>query len=200
MQKYRLVLTFSEPLLGSQPQREVATEFLRKKALDAGATEGEVDETIDSIPEAIEKGTTGFHRDAAGDPALWNYQVKGFLKEAGLVFNGAGNSGGVKNLRSKVAATVFVGPRLIPLRVPDGGGVTINERPLRAMTQQGPRVGLARSEELPAGTSISAELSVLKPEITEGLLRELLDYGQFIGLGQWRSGSWGTFTYELTRE
>ena len=197
MEKYRLVCTFTEAVLGSQPQKEVATEFLRKKAIDAGAEVEDVDETIASIDEATEKGTTGFHRDPDGNPVLWNYQVKGFLKEAAQVFNGAGNAGGVKNLRSKVAATVFVEPRMIDLAV--SGEMSINERPLRAMTMQGPRVGLARSEQLPAGTSFTATLVVLKPEIKESLIRELLDYGAYNGFGQWRSGSWGTFTYELTK-
>ena len=197
MQKYRLTVTLTEPILGSQPQRDVATDFLRKKAIDAGAEAEDVDETIASIPEELEKGTTGFHRGPEGQLVLWNYQIKGFIKEAGGVFNGV-NVEKVKNLRSKIAATVFVSPRLIPLATPVQEP-TINERPLRAMTMQGPRVSLARSEELPAGVSFTCEIAVLKPEVTEALLRELLDYGQFQGLGQWRSGGFGTFSYELAK-
>lgn len=197
MERYKLVITFKEPILGSQPQRDLATEFLRKKAIDKGATPEDVDESIESIPDSLEKATTGFHRNEAGDPVLYDYQVKGFLKEAAGVFNGAANGAGVKNLKSKLAATVFVRPRLISLSAP--GEMSMNERPLRAMTMQGPRVGLARSEELPAGTTLTAEFHVLKPEINESLLRELLDYGEYQGLGQWRSGSWGSFTYELAR-
>lgn len=197
MEKYKLVCTFTEAVLGSQPQRDVATEFLRKKAVDAGAEPDEVDETIASIDEATERGTTGFHRGPDGKPVFWNYQIKGFFKEAASVFNGAANTGGVKNLRSKVAAAVFIEPRMIEIVA--NGAMALNERPLRAMTMQGPRVGLACSEQLPAGTSFTATVVVLKPEIKEALLRELLDYGAYNGFGQWRSGSWGTFTYELTR-
>jgi len=34
-------------------------------------------------------------------------------------------------------------------------------------------------------------------EVSEGVLRELLDYGFWMGLGQWRNGGWGKFLYEL---
>ena len=198
MERYKLSITLTQPILGSQPQREVATDYLRAKAIDKGAAPEDVDETINTIPEELEKGTTAFHRDSSGAPCLWDYQVKGFLKEAGQVFNGEANGSKVKNLRSKIAATVFVQPRVISLVMPeDGAELTINERPLRAMTMQGPRVSLARSEQLPEGTHLECVVTVLKPEIGLSLLKELLDYGQFQGFGQWRSGGFGTFSYIL---
>lgn len=130
---------------------------------------------------------------------LFDFQVKGFLKNAASVLNGK-VYGGVRNLRSKVNNLVFVIPRQIPLILPAGEGIEYLERPLRAETAQGPRVALARSEMLPEGTHFRCGLEVLPGEIGEEVLRDLLDYGYFMGIGQWRNGGFGTFRYELRRE
>ena len=72
------------------------------------------------------------------------------------------------------------------------------ERPLRAETAQGPRVALAASDSIPAGATFTCTLTVLAEQLlTEDLLRELLDYGKYMGFGQWRSGGYGRFTYTL---
>jgi hypothetical protein len=192
---YRLNVTFLTPVLGSQPTREIATEFIAKKNGFEALPEGEAE----LLPDALERGTTVFHRLPDGRPALMAYHLLGFLKEAGKVQNGK-VSGGVKNLRAKVSQSVFISPRFLPLNVP-AEEIDYLERPLRAETAQGPRVALARSEMLPEGTSFTCGLEVLCGEITEDVLRDLLDYGYFRGLGQWRnSGSYGTFRYELIRE
>lgn len=193
---YKLKVIFLTPVLGSQPTRDVATEFLAKKN---GFTTLPEDE-IELLPDALERGTTVFHRLPDGSPCVMNYHLLGFLKEAGKVQNGR-VTGGVKALRSKVSSNVFVSPRFLQLHVPEGGGVDYLERPLRAETAQGPRVALARSEQLPEGTWFTAGLEILQGEISEDVLRDLLDYGYFRGLGQWRnSGAYGTFRYELVKE
>lgn len=193
---YRLKVTFLTPVLGSQPTREIATEFIAKKNGFDTLPEDEVE----MLPDALEKGTTVFHRMPDGGPAMMNYHVLGFFKESGQVQNGE-VPGKVKNLRSKVSKRVFVTPRKLPLVLPDGSEIEYLERPLRAETMQGPRVALARSEMLPEGTSFTCGLTVMSGEITEDVLRELLDYGYFRGFGQWRtSGSFGTFRYELEKE
>jgi hypothetical protein len=174
----------------------VASEFLAKKAGFETLPEDEVE----LLPDALERGTTVFHRLLDGRACLMNYHLLGFLKEAGKVQNGK-VTGGVKALRSKVSQGIFISPRFIPLCVPAGEDVDYLERPLRAETAMGPRVALARSEMLPAGTSFTCGLEVLAGEITEEVLRDLLDYGWFRGLGQWRnSGAYGTFRYELIKE
>jgi len=188
---YDLQVDFTSPLLGTTPGRDtVASDFLASKA-----EEPHEDEAL-TAPEEIERGTTGFHR-LEGAPVLYDYVIKGFLKEAGLAFNGLR---GVKALRSKVDNYVFVGPRLIELTLPKGGEVEFLERPLRARTARGPRITLARSEMLPAGTTLSCRLEVYdKGPISEALLRDLLDYGHHKGLGQWRNGGYGRFTYTLKK-
>ena len=202
---YRLKLTFTAPLLGSQPSRELVTEYIAKRhgiELD--------DEERLLLPDLLERETTIFHRQTDGSPLLLNYHVLGFLKEAGKVLNGKAGAGrgvergpasGVRNLRWKVSAYVSVSPRLIPLRLPDGEQLDYFERPLRAETARGPRVAIARSEMAPTGTWIECGLEVISSEISQDVLLDLLDYGWSHGLGQWRSsGAFGTFRYELDQE
>ncbi len=191
---YKLTIEFLEPILGSQPTAQVASEFLAKRAGFDGMPEDE----IESLPEALEKGTTIFPKKN-GQPVIWDYQIKGFLKAAGQVLNGQVD-GGTKALRSKVNNLIFITPRQIPLQIPEGGMIEFLERPLRAETAQGPRVALARSEMLPSGTKISCGITVLGEVISEKALREILDYGYWQGLGQWRNGGWGRFRYVLEKE
>jgi len=194
---FKLSVVFNSPILGSQSTKEITSEFIAGKAgLKLPADEEK------SLPDELERGTTVFHRGAPNDNVylLFDYHLKGFLKEAAKVFNGK-VAGGVKNLKSKVSSTVFVTPRRIALVLPKG--CTMHdylERPLRAETAMGPRVALVRSEMLPEGTSFSCGIEILPGDITEEILRELLDYGYHQGLGQWRNGGWGTFRYTLVSE
>ncbi len=195
IEKYKVQLTFVTPLLGSQPGADTpAADFVRAKAAELRGEELPDDERIPDL----DKGTTGFYRmpSDATVPCLMDYQIKGMLKESGAVQNGAH---GVKNLRSKVGSTVFVRPRHIPLVPPPGGGITYRDRPLRAMTMQGPRTSLARSEELPAGTTCEFEVHCLNDVISEGLLHDLFAYGEYQGLGQWRSGGNGSIDVTIER-
>ena len=84
----------------------------------------------------------------------------------------------------------------------------ILERPLRAQTAQGERIALARSETIPAGSTMEFEIMVLG-QIMQGrtkvdfdeLLTEWLNFGAWVGLGQWRgSGGYGQFEYEMVRQ
>ncbi len=188
---YKLKVTFTTSLLGTQPQKEVATEYITSKVADANG--GLPEDELATLPEELEKGTTAFHK-LDGQPIFYDYQVKGFLKDAGQVFNGLRN---VKALRSKVDNLVFVAPRQIAIHLPDGAAITFLERPLRAMTAQGPRTGLARSEEIPAGAWFECALEVYAGPISEPLLRDLLSYGARKGMGQWRNGGHGKFVFAL---
>lgn len=208
IQTFKLKVIFETPILGSQPTVDVATQFLAAKH----GYEIPEDE-VESLPDALEQGTTVFHRfplphgwaDWHEDDqvvGLYDYQVKGFLKHAGQVFNGQIQVRGkpLRALRSKVGNLVFLSPRRIPLHVPGDEGIDIIERPLRAQTARGERVALARSEVLPEGTWFEAGITVYPGEISEAVLVALLDYGYHQGIGQWRSGGYGRFRYELVRE
>lgn len=190
---YKLRVTFTTSVLGTQPQKDVATEYLMQKIADeSGASPNDEMETL---PEQLEKGTTAFHK-LDGKPIVYDYYVKGFVKNAAQVFNGLR---GVKNLRSKVDNLVFVTPRQIGLHLPDGGQMTYCERSLRAMTAQGPRTSVTRSEELPAGTWFECNLEVYSGPISEALLEDLLGYMRHVGFGQWRNGGHGRATFTLEK-
>lgn len=190
---YSVKVTFLREILGSQSTGDVMSRYVAEKN---GITMPE--DEINSLPEALDKGTTVFFRDRQDRPILFDYQVKGFIKNAGKVLNG--KSGMPKNLRSKINDLVFISPREILLHLPDGEELTYKERPLRAETAQGPRVALARSEMLPVDTWCKFGVEVLPGEIDKSVLEELLDYGYYQGLGQWRNARWGSFRYELVEE
>lgn len=190
-EQIKIKITFLTPVLGSQPTRDVASEYIASKFTD-NAGELPADEA-ESLPESLERGTTVFHKHN-GVPVFFDYQVKGFLKESGRIFNGLQ---GVKALRSKIDNLVFVNPRIIPLHLPDGAEIEYMERPLRAETAQGPRVALARSEMLPAGTWFEITLEVYKGQVDREIIRDLLTYGSRKGLGQWRNGGFGRFEFEI---
>ncbi len=150
-----------------------------------------------------EKGWTGFCSDGDG-PFLFDYVLKGYLSEAARTLKEAD---GVKQLQDKFKRYVFVRPRYVrlpkPGRVEDFRGKPmlaltdkgiVCERPLRAQTAQGPRVTVVRSDVILSGGEISFSLDVLKGgSVSAGIIRDVLDYGQYLGLGQWRSGGWGRF-------
>ncbi len=193
IQRLHLTVMFITPVLGAQPTVAVASEYLAKNFVEGGGTLP--DDEAETLPEMLERGTTVFHKDADGTPLFFDYQIKGFLKEAGRIFNGLQD---VKALRSKIDNLVFVTPRRIRLIVPEGKTIEFLERPLRAETAQGPRVALARSEQLPEDTTFECDLEVYKGPVTSDILRDLLSYGEKKGLGQWRNGGFGRFLFELS--
>jgi len=141
-----------------------------------------------TVEKVEEKGWTGFHIDENG-LFIYEYMIKGFLKNAGNVLKAAKK---VAALKSKIDNFVFIAPRRIYLgqKEPDG----MVERPLRAMTMKGPRVTLARSDYIKAGKMIEFEITLLQhKEVTWKLLDSLLEYGQLMGLGQFRNGGYGRF-------
>ncbi len=56
------------------------------------------------------------------------------------------------------------------------------------------------SEMLPEGCKVKCGITILPGEISEEVLTDLLDYGFYSGLGQWRNGGFGRFRYELKKE
>lgn len=197
MTKYKIVMTFNEAILGTAPlNKELYTEFIASKAENGEAT----DDEIESVPETIEKGTTGFHRGPDGQPVIYNYVIKGVFKDAaGMLRRVPGTKSAKLTAYKKVIdGLVFVSPRQIPITfAPGQTEVGILERPLRAQTPQGERVALARSEMIDAGASMEFTLNLLDPKL-EPLVREWLEYGELRGLGQWRNGGWGRYSFSMT--
>lgn len=76
----RVKLTFLEPVLGTWPSNEnIARDFIASKAPDASTIEDEI--AALGADAVAEKGKTVFPR-TAGQPILYDYQVKGFFKDA----------------------------------------------------------------------------------------------------------------------
>ena len=143
---------------------------------------------------------TVFPKDEDGTPILWDYQVKGFFKDAcGMLarLKGQTESSKLKAYKKVIDGLVFVGPRSIKLN--PAGEIGVCQRPLRANTMQGERVALASSEELPAGTTADFEI-ILLDESLEAVVREWLDYGALRGIGQWRNSGKGRFSYEVEND
>jgi len=198
--RYGVSICLTEPLLASSPaDPEVYKRFIDERK---GKDQKAAGEEVETLP-AEKKEVTGwsvFHRDEKG-LFLFDYKLRGFLKAAAEAVTGRSKLSAYK---SKIDKWVFVSPRRIYLS--NGRGEILQEpagvleRPIRAMTMQGPRTSVKRSDYVEAGTKFSAELKVLplgRREIAESVLREWFDYGELQGLGEWRTGSYGRFTYTL---
>ena len=188
-----VTLTFTEPLLGTLPGDEkVATEYILSKNPNPEATD---EAEAMAAEEVIGKGMTVFARNTTGAPILWDYQIKGFFKDACSMLRRAPEtrSGKLKAHKKVIDGLIFVQPRQIPISV--WGELDQLERPLRAETAQGSRVCLAISEMVPAGSQIEFSVVALDNAL-EKLIVEWLDYGALRGLGQWRNGSYGRFSWQ----
>ena len=185
-------------ILGAQAANpKVHSEFIAAKA--AKLAKGE-EQTAMLPEENLEtKGLTVFLRDD-GVLCLADYVIKGFLKEALGVIKSQVKIG---SPATKVDNFIFVEPDYIHF-TRGGKPVTdadeIFERPLRAMTMQGPRVSVSASRP---GWEIEFTLALIANEktaksvaLTWNVVEEALNYGSYKGLGQWRNGQNGRFTWE----
>lgn len=202
MTKYGVKISFTEECLGSSPQDpEVYTQYIESRKRQDKEERGEEVATLPA--EQIEPmGSSVFHRDEKG-LFLFDYKLRGFFKEACSAVTGKTK---LTAYKSKIDKWVFVFPRRMyltngngePIMTPEGA----LQRPIRAMTAQGPRVTVKKSEVVSPGTTFHAVVQILplgEKEITEEMIREWLDYGALSGLGEWRTGSYGRFTYELQK-
>ena len=190
-------VTMFEEILGTASANpEIHEEFIASKAPDAPSREEEV--AAVGADEVFEKGMTVFPR-VNGEPIAWDYQWKGFFKDAcGCLRKIPGSAcEKIKAYKKEIDGLIFVEPRAIPIRF--DGEMGICQRPLRGQTAQGERIALASSESIPAGATMTFEIRMLLPE-HEKAVREMLDYGRLRGFGQWRNSGKGRFTWELLEE
>ena len=204
----KVKITLTNEMLGTKSDDpEVFGTYIASKCEDDDLRKQEL-----QVAENIEKrGTSVFHRHPeTGELIIWDYMVKGFLKAAGDSIRVASNNkkasddeekpkpGRTKkwgSIKSKIDQFVRVRPRMIPLGKTDPDGVC--ERSLRVNTAQGPRVTVARSEVVNEKTSFEVEIDVYSgAPITEDMLTQILDFGGWTGLGQWRNAGKGQFTWE----
>jgi len=210
MVKQQYELTFTESCLGTAPNNEeIYTEYIASKAPDAMSREEEIESV--GLTAYTEKGITVYNRDLNGNPALMNYHIKGFFKDACSMLNKltpkdptTGKKAKATNESSKLKAykkiidgLIFVEPRFIPFDFE--GEVGLCQRPLRAQTMQGERVALAISEEIPKGAKIRFTVYCFDESLLAAV-DEWMDYGYFRGISQWRNSGKGTFTYKKIGE
>lgn len=206
---YHIDLKFIEPVLGTaSSDPKIHERFIASKAPDAPSLKEEVAAVgADTIEQ---RGTTVFAKTMDGTPFLWNYMIKGFCKDACSALRELDGSASSKlpMYKSKIDKLVFPAPRNIRLNMPEGSEIRILERPLRADTMQGPRVALAASEMVDAGTTCSFDVKMLtdkikgtkaKPGVSLAkCLIEWFSYGQLRGLCQWRNAGYGAFVCTIT--
>lgn len=201
----RYVLTGITRILGSQPANpDVRSAYIATKA----ATLQKGDEETGRLPAYTKEELEGmnlsvFLRDD-GRPCLCDYVVKGFLKEALGVIKGY-EGVGIAAPATKVDNLIIVTPAYLtfsrgslPIAAPDD---TL-ERPLRAMTMQGPRTTVTASELINPGWQINFDLTLLdnaktakSAKLSFDIIERALDYGMVKGLGQWRNAQNGRFTW-----
>lgn len=192
----KIKITLTEKMLGTASSNpDIHREFIASKAPNAQTQEEEV--AAIGADAATEKAMTVFHRDAGGNPILFDYQIKGFFKDAcgSLARVPDTRSNKLKAFRKVIDGIIFVFPRQLRIALPDGATIGNCQRPLRAQTAQGERVALANSETVPEGSVIECEIKLLDEKL-EKTVTEWLDYGALRGLGQWRNSGKGRFSWE----
>lgn len=204
MKELKVQLTFTEEVLGTAPNKpDIYREFIASKSPDAATIEEEVASL--GVDDVVEGNKTVFMRNADGKPILFDYQIKGFFKDACSMLSrlgGKSETGKKKPVNESCKLTaykkvidglIFVEPRQIPINC--SGEIGSCQRPLRAQTAQGERVALANSETAPAGSTIDITIKCLSDD-HEAAVREWLDYGQLRGIGQWRNSGCGRFGWK----
>ena len=193
----RVKVTFLDEVLGtSSNNKELHEEFIASKAPDAQSVEEEV--AAVGSDAVFEKCMTVFPKDEDGKPFAWDYQWKGYFKDACKALRKIAGSecSKIKAYKQEIDSLVFITQRKNYFDMA-GKEIGICQRPLRASTAQGERVALASSESIPAGASMTIEIMMLSN--MEKAIREMLDYGKLRGFGQWRNSGKGRFSYEVLK-
>lgn len=205
----KIKVTFDEEVLGTASANpEIHKEYIAEKAQDEMKMKEEVAAVgyradAPDPEEEFEKSMTIFPKDKDGKPFVWDYQWKGYLKDAFKSLKKVPKSecGKIKAYKQEIDGLIFPMPRKIPIVLPEGEEMGICQRPLRASTAQGERIALASSETVPEGSSMIFEIQMLADgesnNVHEKAVIEALNYGRLRGFGQWRNASKGRFHYEI---
>ncbi len=194
MKEMKVRITLTEEMLGmASSNPDIHDDFIASNAPDAPSRAEEIEAL--GVEAVQEKGRTVFPRNEDGNPIVWDYQVRGFFKDACGMLRRVPKtkSSAMKAYKKNIDGLIFVKERKIPIRF--DGEMGDCQRPLRAQTAQGERVALAASETVPAGAVMEFTVQTLLDEDMDAV-REWLDYGMMRGLGQWRNSGKGRFRWE----
>lgn len=198
MKTMRVRLTLTEEMLGTASNNpEIHSEFIASKAPDAKSREEEI-ESI-GVDAEVEKGMTVFSKDENGNPFLWDYQIRGFFKDACGMLRKVSTmkSSKLKAYKKEIDGLIFVQERRIPILFE--GEIGNCQRPLRAQTAQGERISLANSETIPAGATLEFTVECLVDADMDAV-EEWFDYGKLRGLGCWRNSGKGRYLWDKLDE
>ena len=195
-------ITGLTPLLGVTPTTEtLLTEFVMSKAK---LTEEQQEAEIEAMPQSDIPGLTGFSRNKKDELCISHHHIKGFFKEALKALRATDK---VAAYKTKVDLLIFAEPTLIPL-MRDGKPIMeedrIFERPIRIERMTGTQTALCASEAVDDPWYFDVEITLLpdtgSAPLTWAIAEEALGYGAYHGLGQWRSGGYGRFTFKRIDE
>ena len=135
MQEIKVRLTFTEEILGTAAaDKEIHKTYIASLAPNAPSKKEEVEAV--GVEETIEKAMTVFPRNKEGVPIYWDYQIKGFFKDAAGMLRKVPNtkSSKIKAYKKEIDGLIFVKERQIPIHF--DGEIGNCERPLPVGTNR----------------------------------------------------------------
>ena len=190
----KIKVTLTEEALGMMPNnKEIHETYIASKAPDAATISEEV--AAVGVEEVVEKTMTVFPKLEDGTPFFWDYQIRGFFKDSIGMLRKVKSTKCSKltSYKKVVDGLIFINERKIPIVL--SGPMGDCQRPLRAETMQGPRVALAHSESVPAGSTFEFTVNLLDDSLKD-IIVECMDYAKLRGFGQWRNSGCGRATWE----
>lgn len=180
-----------------------------KKIIVAKGLQG-LKETFKEIE--IQGVTVFFHDEAKNAPCIGDHMIYGFMKASseslcrrtgeakkkGEILSSNSFTCSIINQHVRCAERFITFDK--DIKRDADGGPAYNQRSLRAQTAQGPRITIAKSEEMPEGAKLEFTLKVLQGSpMTQDHLETIFSYGQLTGLGQWRNAGNGMFDFTMTK-
>ena len=194
MKELHVKLILTDEALGMMPSdKELHETYIASKAPDAKSIEEEIADV--GAEAVVEKQKTVFPRTEDGTPFWYDYQIRGFFKDAIGMLRKVANTkcSKLKAYKKAVDGLIFIKERRALIQV--AGTIGNCQRPLRTASPMGERTAIAHSETVPAGSMTEFTVLIMAEDL-EGVVRECLDYGIYRGLGQWRNSGKGRFVWE----
>jgi hypothetical protein len=137
---WKVRVTFEEDMLGGVPaSKQIYTDHVMSKARDL-ADSGDISDELDTLPDDtdFERGKTTFHRLDDGTPIIYDYVVKGFMKDVCSMLAHGGERNRPRSVPSKRSLTAWSSSCPGRIKIDMNGEMREMQRPLRADTPQGP--------------------------------------------------------------